>query len=168
VIEVVNFYIREMTEAILETGGTLVSYMGDGIMALFGAPLEQPDHADRALAAAREMLGPRLTRFNAWLAQDGHDHAFRMGIGLNSGPVMAGNVGSDLRLEYTAIGDTTNTASRLESMTKQSGYELLLAESTYSRLTDSRDELTFVAELDVRGRERTVRVWSLASARIRT
>jgi adenylate cyclase len=165
VIEVVNFYIREMTEAILETGGTLVSYMGDGIMALFGAPLEQPDHADRALAAAREMLGPRLTRFNAWLAQNGHDHAFRMGVGLNSGPVMAGNVGSDLRLEYTAIGDTTNTASRLESLTKQSGYELLLAESTYSRLTDSRDELTFVAELQVRGRERTVRVWSLASAR---
>jgi len=168
VIEVVNFYIREMTEAILETGGTLVSYMGDGIMALFGAPLEQPDHADRALAAAREMLGPRLRRFNQWLAENGHAHSFRMGIGLNSGAVMAGNVGSDLRLEYTAIGDTTNTASRIESMTKESGYELLLAESTFSRLTDSHDELTFVAELDVRGRERKVRVWSLQSARIPT
>jgi adenylate cyclase len=167
VIEVVNFYIGEMTEAILETGGTLISYMGDGIMALFGAPLEQPDHADRALAAAREMLGPRLRRFNEWLAENGHGHAFHMGIGLNSGPVMAGNVGSDLRLEYTAIGDTTNTASRLESMTKQSGYELLLAESTFSRLTDSRDELTFVDELEIRGRERKVRVWSLASARTR-
>src|SRR5436305_790409 len=154
VIEVVNFYIREMTEAILEAGGTLVSYMGDGIMALFGAPLEQPDHADRALAAAREMLGPRLGRFNEWLAETGHPHVFRMGIGLNSGPVMAGNVGSDLRLEYTAIGDTTNTASRLEGMTKDSGYELLLGESTFSRLGDSRDELTFVDELQIRGRER--------------
>src|SRR2546430_2311877 len=114
------------------------------------------------------MLGRRLTRFNGWLAQNGHDHVFRMGIGLNSGPVMAGNVGSDLRLEYTAIGDTTNTASRLEGMTKNSGYELLLAESTFSRLGDSRDELTFVDELQIRGRERQVRVWSLASARTRT
>src|SRR5438128_2208785 len=65
VIEVVNCYLNEMTEAILEAGGTLISYMGDGIMAIFGAPLEQEDHADRALAAAREMVGPRLERVNA-------------------------------------------------------------------------------------------------------
>ncbi len=60
VIEVVNYYLNEMTEAILAAGGTLIAYMGDGIMAVFGAPLEQEDHADRALAAAREMIGPRL------------------------------------------------------------------------------------------------------------
>ena len=65
VIEVVNYYLNEMTEAILAAGGTLISYMGDGIMAVFGAPLEQDDHADRALVAAREMIGPRLERFNA-------------------------------------------------------------------------------------------------------
>ena len=98
----------------MAAGGTLIAYMGDGIMAAFGAPLEQEDHADRALRAAREMIGPRLERFNAWLAEQGHESGFAMGVGLNSGPVMAGNVGSEQRVEYTTIGDTTNTASRLE------------------------------------------------------
>ena len=102
VIEVVNCYLNEMTEAILDAGGTLIAYMGDGIMAVFGAPLEQPDHADRALAAATKMIGPRLERFNSWLAEQGHDHTFVMGVGINSGPVMAGNIGSEKRVEYTA------------------------------------------------------------------
>jgi adenylate cyclase len=164
VIEVVNFYLSEMTEAILDAGGTLITYMGDGIMALFGAPLEQPDHADRALAAAREMMGPRLERFNAWLAEIGHADGFRMGIGLNSGPVMAGNVGSEQRVEYTAIGDTTNTAARLEGMTKGTGHQLFISESTRNALTRPCAGLMFVDELDVRGRHNKVRVWSLAHA----
>jgi adenylate cyclase len=166
VIEVINFYLNEMTEAILDAGGTLVAYMGDGIMAVFGAPLEQPDHADRALVAAREMMGPRLERFNAWLRADGHGEGFKMGIGLNSGPVMAGNVGSEQRLEYTAIGDTTNTASRLEGMTKGTPYQLYLAETTYARLEDQHEDLIFAGEFDVRGRQRTVRVWSVAEETI--
>ncbi len=134
VIEVVNYYLNEMTEAILAAGGTLISYMGDGIMALFGAPLDQEDHADRAIVAAQEMIGPRLDRFNAWLADEGFDQGFEMGVGLNSGPVMAGNVGSEQRVEYTAIGDTTNTASRLEGMTKNSEAMLFIAESTRERM----------------------------------
>ena len=134
VIEVVNCYLNEMTEAILGAGGTLISYMGDGIMAVFGAPLEQPDHADRALVAAIEMIGPRLDRFNAWLAEEGHDHAFVMGVGINSGSVMAGNIGSEQRVEYTALGDTTNTASRLEGMTKGSGHMLFVADTTRERM----------------------------------
>jgi adenylate cyclase len=162
VIDVINFYLNEMTEAILDAGGTLIAYMGDGIMALFGAPLEQHDHADRALVAAREMMGPRLGRFNAWLRAEGHGEGFKMGIGLNSGPVMAGNVGSEQRVEYTAIGDTTNTASRLEGMTKGTPYQLYLAETTYSRLKDPPEDLIFAGELEVRGRQGKVRVWSLA------
>jgi adenylate cyclase len=86
VIEVVNYYLNEMTEAILAAGGTLIAYMGDGIMAVFGTPIEQPDHADRALVAAREMMGARLQHFNDWLHEQGHESGFRMGIGLNSGP----------------------------------------------------------------------------------
>ena len=106
-IELLNHYLEEMSDAIIDNGGTLVAYMGDGIMAVFGAPIEQQDHADRALAAAREMLEVRLPRFNQWIRSQGMGEAFRMGIGLNSGVVMSGQVGSKRRLEYTAVGDTT-------------------------------------------------------------
>jgi adenylate cyclase len=161
VVEVINHYLSGMTEAILDHGGTLVAYMGDGIMALWGAPLEQPDHADRGLAAAREMLAVRLPAFNAWLADQGFDHSFRMGIGLNSGSVMSGNVGSERRLEYTAIGDTTNTASRLEGMTKGTPHQLFVADSTRATLKDVPDDLIYVDEFTVRGREATMKVWTL-------
>jgi adenylate cyclase len=161
VIEVVNCYLNEMTEAILDSGGTLIAYMGDGIMAVFGAPLEQDDHADRALAAATKMIGPRLERFNAWLAEQGHDHTFAMGVGINSGPVMAGNIGSEKRVEYTALGDTTNTASRLEGMTKGSGHMLFIAETTRERMQSPPDDLLLVGELEVRGRLAAVPVWTI-------
>jgi adenylate cyclase len=162
VVEVVNRYLSEMTEAILAHGGTLVSFMGDGIMALFGAPIEQPDHAERAVSAAREMVGQRLPRFNAWLGERGIDHRFRIGIGLNSGDVMSGNVGSPERLEYTALGDTTNTAARLEGMTKETEHQVYVAQSTYERLREPPDAMEFVGELPVRGRHRTIGVWGLA------
>ncbi len=161
VVEVINQYLGEMSDAILGHGGTLVSYMGDGIMALFGAPLEQPDHADRALGAAREMLTTRLPRFNTWLRAQGFDHEFRMGIGLNSGDVMSGNVGSERRLEYTAIGDTTNTAARLEGMTKDAQYDLFVADSTRARMHRAPDDLVYVDELPIRGKQSTIKVWTL-------
>ena len=108
VIDVLNRYLTMMTDVILGHGGTLVTFMGDGIMAVFGAPIEMDDHADRALGAAREMAGPALEQFNEWMAEQGESERFTIGIGLNSGPVMAGNVGSERRLEYTVIGDTTH------------------------------------------------------------
>ncbi len=162
VIEILNTYLSEMSTAILDHGGTLVSYLGDGILAVFGAPIEQPDHADRALAASREMLTVRLPRFNEWLHEQGSDVQLRMGIGLNTGHFMSGNVGSERRLEYTAIGDVVNTASRLEGMTKGTPYMLFLADSTRERLGDKTSDLVYVDELDVRGREGSVKVWALA------
>jgi adenylate cyclase len=161
VIEVLNRYLTEMSDAILDHGGTLVAYMGDGIMAVFGAPVEQPDHADRALAAAREMIGPRLERFNDYLKGEGLGEGFRMGVGLNSGQVMSGNVGSERRLEYTAIGDTTNTAARLEGMTKGTPHQLFAADSTVSALKLKPDDLAFVDEMEVRGREAKIKLWSI-------
>ena len=110
--------------------------MGDGIMAVFGAPIEMDDHADRALAAARDKLA-ELERFNEWLrAEYGFEKSFRMGIGLNTGRVMSGNVGSERRLAYTAIGDTTNTAARLEAMTKGTPYMIFMSDSTRAALSD--------------------------------
>jgi adenylate cyclase len=163
VIEVLNRYLGEMSDAILDAGGTLTAYMGDGIMALFGGPIEHPDHADRALVAAKEMLR-RLDTFNAWLRNNGYGDGFRMGIGINSGTVMAGNVGSERRLDYTAIGDTVNTASRLEGMTKGTPYQLFLSASTRQLLTRELDTLVEVGELEVRGRSGRIRVWSTPQA----
>ena len=133
VIEILNRYLTAMSDAILDHGGTLVAYMGDGIMAVFGAPVAAEDHPDRALAAARAML-ERLEEFNAWMREGGLGDGFKMGIGLHSGPVMSGNVGSARRLEYAAIGDTTNTAARLEAMTKGTPFQLYVADSTRERL----------------------------------
>ena len=155
-----NRYLTEMSEAILDHGGTLVSYMGDGIMAVFGAPIAQADHADRAVAAAREMLD-RLRRFNDRGARRGRRTGFKMGIGLNSGQVMSGHVGSERRLEYTAVGDTTNTAARLEGMTKGTPHELFVADSTRGGPARRDEDLVEVGEFEVRGRTATVKLWSL-------
>ena len=164
VIEALNIYLEEMTEVVLEHEGTLVSYEGDGMMAVWGAPIEQPDHADRAIAAAREMLVERLPRWNAWLRERKLSPGFKMGIGLNTGSFMSGNVGSERRLEYTVIGDTTNTASRLQGLTKGQPYLLFMADSTREALTEGVDDLVFVDEFDVRGRQETVKIWSIEAA----
>jgi adenylate cyclase len=164
VIEILNVYLSEMSEAILNNGGTLVAYMGDGIFAVFGAPIEQPDHADRALAAGREMLTTRLPHFNALMEERGLPARFKMGVGLNSGPFMSGNVGHERRLEYTAIGDTTNTASRLEGMTKGQPYVLFMSDTTKEALTKEVDDIVFVDEFEVRGRQEPVKIWSIADA----
>ena len=162
VIEVLNRYVSEMSDAILDNGGTLVAYMGDGVMAVFGAPIEMAGHADCALAAAREMLHSRLPRFNEWLKENGFGEGFRMGIGLSSGPMVSGTVGSERRLEYTTVGDTTNTASRLEAMTKGTPHSVFIAESTRVSLRKPAEDLVFVDELDVRGKRSKVRLWTLA------
>ncbi|HET7455815.1 MAG TPA: adenylate/guanylate cyclase domain-containing protein [Solirubrobacterales bacterium] len=161
VIDVLNRYLGEMSDAIMDHGGTLVAYMGDGIMALFGAPLEQPDHADRAVAAAREMLEVRLPRFNEWMEGAGMGRGFDMGIGLNTGTVMTGQVGSARRVEYTAIGDTTNTASRLEGMTKGTGHQIFIADSTRAALQREVPDLELVGEFEVRGRTQPITLWTL-------
>jgi adenylate cyclase len=159
VIHILNHYLGEMSEAILDHGGTLVAYMGDGIMAVFGAPIQMDDHAERAVRAAREMLDVRLPQVNAWMAGEGIDHEFRMGVGLHSGSVMSGNVGSERRMEYTAIGDTTNTAARLEGMTKGSGHQLFVSDATHALLPEDGMGLVFHDELPVRGRTATIGIW---------
>jgi adenylate cyclase len=161
VIQIVNYYLSEMTDAIHAYGGTLVSYEGDGIMAVFGAPLQQPDHADRAIAASRAMLAERLPRFNTWLRERQIGDGFLMGIGLNTGDVVSGMVGSKNRLEYTAIGDTTNTAARLQGMTKGTPHSVFISDTTRVALRRPLDDLIFVDEMEVRGRQAKVKLWSL-------
>jgi adenylate cyclase len=134
--------------------------MSDGIVAVFGAPIAEEDHADRALRAARHMLA-QLERFNGWLRAENIAEGFRMGIGINSGTVISGNVGSERRREYTALGDTTNTAAGLEGMTKGTPHQLFLADATHALLRDAAAaDLVFVGEMPV-GRTARIRLWSL-------
>src|SRR3954470_1797744 len=160
-IETLNQYLTIMSEGLLEHGATVVSYMGDGIMAVFGAPLAQDDHADRALEAARELVGPRLDAFNAWLREHAADWTAGIGVGIHSGPVASGMVGSERRLEYAAVGDTTNTAARLESATKELRVPVLLSDATRALLARAGEGLAEVATIAVKGREQQVRVWTL-------
>jgi adenylate cyclase len=161
VIDVVNAYLDEMSDAIMGAGGTLVAYMGDGILAVFGAPLEQPDHADRALAAALDMINTRLPRFNAVARSLGAESDFRMGVGLNSGTVISGQVGCERRLEYTTIGDTTNLASRIEGATKNTPHMLLFSGETRKSFTQEPSGVLFVQETVLRGSSRPVELWTV-------
>jgi adenylate cyclase len=160
-IAVMNRYFDEMSAPILSCGGTLLRYSGDGILAIFGAPIEQADHADRALEAVRAMAGPRLEQLNSWAREHGLGNGFAIGIGVNSGVVMCGHVGSETRVEYTAIGDTVNTASRLEAMTKEVEVPVLVSDTTRAMLRSDAPDLVYVDARAVRGRQAKANLWTL-------
>jgi adenylate cyclase len=149
VIALLNTYLERMSDAILDHGGTLVSYLGDGVLAVFGAPVAQPDHAARALAAARAMLAASLPG------------ELSLGIGISTGPVLSGRVGSERRMEYAAVGDTTNLAARLQELTRETGCAVLVSDATRHALGDAAG-LTEVGRLDVRGRREGVVAWTLS------
>jgi len=163
VISVVNRFLSEQTDAIMAHGGTIIAYLGDGLMAAFGAPIEQPDHADRALRASCELIATRLPALNEWMRAHGYGEGFRMGIGLNSGSFISGNVGHERRLEYTAIGDVTNTASRIQELTKGTRHMLLFSGSTLAALSAEPDDVVEFGDAAIRGRHASIGLWSLES-----
>ncbi len=123
-----------MVGAVFTFQGTVDKFIGDCIMAIFGAPTPQPDHGALAVAAALEMK-KLLQQFNAKHARESKD-LLRIGVGINTGDVVVGNIGSEQRLEYTAIGDAVNLASRLEGINKQYGTEIIVSESTYRQVDE--------------------------------
>ena len=129
-------------------------------MAVFGAPTEHADHADRALEAALGVL-EATRRFDVEQSERLGDAHFRVGIGINTGKVTAGNLGTIRRLKYTVIGDAVNTAARIEGMTKDAPYDLLMADSTRAALSSPPDDLVEHATLPIRGRSEAVTLWSL-------
>jgi adenylate cyclase len=121
-----------MTDLIFENGGTLDKYLGDGILAIFGAPIARPDDAARAVKTAVEMQRALVHLNENWQARG--QPPLKVGIGVNTGPVTAGNIGSTKRMDYTVIGDAVNLASRL--CAKAAGGQILASESTFNALTE--------------------------------
>ena len=124
-----NGYLSDMTKIVFETQGTLDKYIGDAVMAFWGAPYEEPDHARDACNASLAMM-KRVRELQAQWEAEGKPK-LDIGIGLNSGPASVGNMGSGLRYGYTALGDTVNLSSRLEGLNKEYGTHILVNESTY-------------------------------------
>ena len=159
VVGLLNEYFSEMTEAIQENGGTVDKFIGDGLLAIFGAPLPLTSKgAPQAIEAAREM-GRRLERLQQRWADRGLPR-LDIGIGIHTGGGVVGNMGSRRKMEYTVIGDAVNVAARVESATRRFKVRVLVSDATMEMLTDpppARD----LGEVEVKGRRRTVRLWAL-------
>ena len=136
-------------------GGIVNKFLGDGFLALFGAPLEASDAAHRAVAAGRDML-TAMDHINAQTSWP-----LRIGIGIHFGEVVAGNIGSPRRKEYTVIGDTVNFASRLEALNKEFGTQLLISASVREALGDDGEDAVALGEVTVRGYEQPVAVFQV-------
>jgi adenylate cyclase len=128
VVTALNIFFRAAVETIESHGGMVNKFLGDGFMALFGIGPQQADHARRAVTAAQELF-KGVAKVSSELENAGWP-GLRIGVGINTGPAIVGSVGSPKRMEYTAIGDTVNVASRVETLTKSVGYELLITEPT--------------------------------------
>lgn len=156
-----NEYLSAMSAAIFEYHGYLDKFMGDGIMALWNAFGNQPDHAELAMRASLEMLR-RLEILNRYWATQPDRTPFRIGIALHSGEAIIGNVGSDARMQYTAIGDSVNTAARIEGLTKEHGRQFLASGTAAALIPPEVARLVEIGEAYVRGRAGTLRVFGLA------
>jgi len=157
--KIMNRYMTAMTAKIIENAGTLDKYIGDAQMAFWNAPLDDDDHARNAVRTALQMM-ESLDEFNREISAEGVP-PFGMGLGINTGTVVVGNMGSDQRFDYTCLGDSVNLASRLEGQSKPYGVRIILGPRTAELVRDSYE----VAELDciaVKGKTEGVRIYTLA------
>jgi adenylate cyclase len=149
-VAAINRLFDEVVPIIHEHGGRVDKFVGDGLMAVFGAPSRQPDHADRALRAALDAA-----------ARVAEADTLPIGIGLNSGRVIAGNIGGAGRYEFGVIGDAVNVAARVEAATRQTGDAVLVAERTKQLLTPGHPPLIERHGIELKGKTETVRLYAL-------
>jgi adenylate cyclase len=157
--KIMNRYMTAMTAKIIENNGTLDKYIGDAQMAFWNAPLDEPNHAKMAVKTALQMM-ESLDEFNREIEKEGIPH-FGMGLGINSGGVVVGNMGSTQRFDYTCLGDSVNLAARLEGQTKPYGVKIILGPLTAEQVKDEYS----VIELDciaVKGKKEGVKIYTLA------
>ena len=160
VVNRLNEYLTEMVDVIFHQQGTLDKFVGDAIMALFGAPVYYPDHAEKACMTACEMM-ERLHKIQKRWAEREQDY-FDIGIGINSGTMIVGNLGAQQRFDYTVIGDEVNLGARLEGANKQYGTSIIISESTYKQVKKNAR----ARELDlvkVKGKTKPVKIYELLS-----
>ena len=158
-VRLLNIYLTEMTDKVFRHDGLLDKYIGDAIMAVFGAPIPRAEHAKLACRTALDMMRSLLSLRAQW-SQAGMP-LLDIGIGINSGTMIVGNMGSRNRFDYTVIGDAVNLGSRIEALNKVYGTHILLSEYTYAQV---KDEFTAIREIDVnqvRGRHQPVRLYEL-------
>jgi len=158
VVTIMNQYFNEMTRAIKANRGLILQYVGDEIEAVFGAPIGFDDHPDMAVKAALEMRR-RLDALNMRLEQQGFE-PLSHGIGIHSGAVLAGNIGSEERMSYALVGDTVNSASRIEGLTKQYQCDIIISQTTYNLLTESYPTEQ-LAPVRVKGKEDELIIYRL-------
>jgi adenylate cyclase len=150
-----NEFFDLVVPILIKHGGHANKFVGDGVLGVFGAPDRLPDHADRALAAACEIAEAVEDKFRGDL---------QIGVGINSGPVIAGSIGGGGRLEFTVIGDPVNVAARVERATRETGDIVLLTEATRCLLTRPHDELEARGSMPLKGKSDGVALWSAKAA----
>ena len=158
--QIMNRYMTAMTAKILANNGTLDKYIGDAQMAFWNAPLDDENHAYNAVKTALEMLGD-LDKFNEEISKEGVPPV-GMGLGINTGNVVVGNMGSSQRFDYTCLGDTVNLASRLEGQSKPYHVRLIIGEVTADHVKD-RFVLAELDEIAVKGKTKGVKVYTILS-----
>jgi adenylate cyclase len=163
VLAILNRYFDRMSTIVEVYHGIVDKYMGDAIMALFGAPVALPNHADCAILAAIEMKSA-LARFNAELAADGRGR-LAFGIGINTAKVIVGNIGSSRRLNFSVIGDGVNVAARLQDLTRMSQYraDILVSAATLAAAR-GRYRVRPLGAAPVRGRDEPVEIFAVDGA----
>lgn len=158
-VKLLNEYLTPMTRIVLEEHGTLDKFIGDAVMALFNAPLDVPQHAHHACLSALRMMD-KLKQLNVGFAERGM-HTLDIGIGINTGPAVVGNMGADIRFDYTAIGDSVNLASRLEGLNKYYSTHILVSEDTRKQVTDNKFVFREVDRVKVKGKHLPVVMYEL-------
>jgi adenylate cyclase len=160
VVKFLNEYFSEMVNVVIKYDGTVDKFIGDAIFSVFGAPLAYLDDAHRAIKVAVEMRD-RLHEFNKKVRGFGFDE-IKIGIAVHTGEVIAGNIGSEQRLEYTVIGDTVNTAARIEPLNKEWNTEILISENTYEIVRDNVN-VRQMPRIKLRGKEKEIQLYELVS-----
>lgn len=159
VVELLNRYFEIMSPCVTEEQGIVNKFIGDSLMAIFGAPIPLENHAAAAVRAAGRMSAA-MTQLNRELSSAGLPQIAH-GVGIHSGAALVGNIGTGSRMEYTAIGDAVNTASRIQGLCKQFKTEILISETTLEKL-DNAQEFEMLGESEIRGRNRLVRIYTPA------